>query len=249
MIRFAIVVFCFVIISNALFSGCGSDENSGENSVVMFSLPGDLSEIDISYIPYDYTADGCGHRAIFLGMELAASGVPSGAVMVRSCDWGKNLEWQETKWSAHITTILNIGHNQYVIDPLVSSDFLEKEEWLSAINGEENTNIYINSSAYPSNGYDFPICNIEKVNENIPLEVQEMVPYYIENILISCSYLRAFLLKSDSFSEERDEKLVNRTYELIEELKILGLIENSYDEEIWDILKDGPWCPEPVDLP
>jgi len=69
-----------------------------------------------------------------------------------------------------------------------------------------------------------------------------MVPWRLENILTSCSYLRKYLLESENYSEEREKKLLQRTSELIMELNTLGLIENSYNREIAEILKDTMFC-------
>jgi len=231
------------------FSGCGSDEERIVNNAEVFPLPGDLKDIDISYIPYEYAADGCMYRVSYLSMELAARGTPSGAIMVSTCDNKYTIEGQGAKWNMHVTSIIDFNGEEFIIDPLVSSDFLTKEEWLIGINGEEETNININSPAYPTEEEFTSNCNYEKVNEEIAEKVEDMVPWYLENIMISCSYLRRYLLDSANWSKERDEKLVKRTHELINELTKLGLIENSYDEETMNSLKAGPWCPEPINLP
>jgi len=49
-------------------------------------------------------------------------------------------------------------------------------------------------------------------------------------------------LESENYSEEREKKLLQRTSELIMELNTLGLIENSYNREIAEILKDTMFC-------
>lgn len=232
---------------------CDSDGNldTEEATVTVHPLPDTLGDIDISYIPYEYVKDGCMHRKTYLAMELAARNMASSAVQIETCDNSFQLESNGANWRMHQTVVMVVNNEVVVIDPLVSDDFLTVDEWRSAINGEDNTNVFFGSAAFGANDDGSDKCDIEPDETDLETEISEMTPFYLENIMIGCSYLRRYLLESPEYSKERDDHLVQRTYELINLIEPLGLIDDlgSDADEILGKLADGPWCPDPIVLP
>ena len=85
------------ILGVALFA-CGTPDETEDalasgDAVVTGGTFGRASAIvrGIDYLPFEYQADGCYARALYMGMELAAEGIESNAIFVFAKDEAHEL--------------------------------------------------------------------------------------------------------------------------------------------------------------
>ena len=236
------------IVFIVLLHGCGN--GSRAVNVPTYPLPAELGGIDISYIPYEYAEDGCWVRAPFLGMELAAHNIPSAAISVQTCNGNFGLNGPEgVSWKYHVTIVIRHDGALKVIDPMLSDRLLTKDEWLDAIDADDDAKVSINSAAYPTGSIDLACGSYSGEEEYIVDSVDEMTPFLLDNVMIYCAYMRQYLHESGKDTAAREERLILRTRELVMQLYEIGLIELWEESEDWQKLQEGPYCPDPIEGP
>lgn len=236
------------LASVLLLPGCG--DGSRAVNVPTYPLPAELGGIDISYLPYEYAEDGCWVRAPFLGMELAAHDIPSAGISVQTCDGGFGLTGPEgVSWKHHVTIVIRREGALRVIDPMLADRLLTKEEWLAAIDADDDAKVSINSAAYPTGSIDLACGSYTGEEEHLVDSVGEMSPFLFDNVMIHCAYMRQYLHESGRDTAAREERLILRTRELVLQLYEIGLIEMWGENEDWQKLQEGPYCPDPIEGP
>lgn len=231
---------------------CDGSTAANNTEVTLFTLPGKLKDIDYSYIPYGYVDQGSHDRATYLGMELAVRNIPSAAITAENCDIpnadtpGTILLPNGKNHVVYTSIVVREDGKNLIADPLMSDQFFTEEEWRNTLNANEDVNIFYEPIAYPYSMDGNGKCDQHLGDENIPEKVADMTPFLLDNIMIHCAYLKNFLAKLPDYSQAKEDKLVNRTYELITELRKLNLIEESADQETIDNLAKGAWCPPAI---
>jgi hypothetical protein len=115
-----------------------------------------IVEATKGYLPYEYSADGCFARATYMQMELAAAGIPSRVVYVRTQYNPELNTWQDgsprlgpDNWKYHVAPVIKVvdrangGTNsmEVVLDPGLApkkqGGAMIIEDWLAAMTSKK----------------------------------------------------------------------------------------------------------------
>jgi len=217
-----------------------------EEPFVPFGLPPELSDLDLSYIPFEYLRDGCMYRASYVGMELAVSGRPALAVQALDCDVKRSIHGPAgERWRQHVAPAFVANGEVRVVDPSFADRLLTPHEWLAGL-GSDNLALTYRSAAFSSGAVPEGTCPVETGQEYIVGTVAEMIAFDSENIRIWCSYLRRYLRDAGQDPDGRREAaLVARTTVLFDRLVELGLV-STWGEPV----AAGTFqCPDALILP
>lgn len=97
-----------------------------------------------TYIPYDYTADGCYARAFYMAMELAASEIPSSSVFVfPATENGALTSPHGEHWVYHVAMMLQIDRagTRMIFDPSLDPKPQPQSKWVSQIGGAKTVTV------------------------------------------------------------------------------------------------------------
>lgn len=242
LMRTSISSFGCIVLVAAL--GCSADDHDGPGKV--YPLPQDLDAIDLSYLPYEYSNDGCEYRSSYLGMELLAQGIPSFVVAAEDCEQDLSLRPPGgARWRFHESVAIWRGDDARIVEPVFSSDYLTLDDWLDTM-VVDPVNVYLSSVGNPpSYTRSEGGCDLRPSFDDAPHEISEMAPWTLSNTMIFCSYMRRHLLDSPLYDEAREERLIKRTYELLDVVRKHGLLTEDDSEAIAHLAK-GPWCPPAI---
>ena len=214
----------------------------------VFPLPAPWSDVSLDYLPFEYLPDGCSQRASYVAMELALRGVPTVAVDAEDCDFEMGLHGPFGEpWRHHVVPAVFDAEGQLALmDPLASPSLLTLPDWLAGLTDDE-VRVFVTSSAYPtSHGHESECGSVETEVDPVPATVAEMTPWLLENVMSDCAALRQFHRDSPVYDPAREQRLVERTAQLVLAMHDLGLIDESMGPTRVDDLRDAPACPEPV---
>jgi len=227
--------------------GCSSERGpESRGTPEVHGLPGELAEIDVSYLPYEHLADGCEYRSSYLGMELLARGIPSFVYVVEDCQYDFGIHGPLGQdWRFHESVAIWHDAEPALVEPLMSPGFLTPGDWVERL-ASEPVNLYLADSGNPP-GYTRVegACGLEPDLAQAPRTIDAMGSWSLANVMIFCSYMRRHLLDSPLYTSAREERLIARTRELLAVVKGQDLL-ISDDGEAEAQLASGPWCPEPI---
>ncbi len=156
------------------------------------ALPQALSEVDISYIPFEYADTGHTYHTPLLAMELAAHGIPNVQVMIEQCDNDWTLKAPNgDKWGYHAAVGVSHDGEFAIVDPVLSSDFLSIAEFQAAFS-DPNSRVVLGTGT--SDGGPSQCKNA--ANPVVPERVEDMEPFDFRNVMIYCSYMKRSTARS-----------------------------------------------------
>jgi len=229
-----------------LVAVAGCEAEDGE-PFVPYSLPAELADLDLSYLPFEYLRDGCMYRASYVGMELAVSGRPALAVQAQDCDIEASIHGPAgERWRHHVAPAFVEDGAVRVVDPTFSDRLMTPHQWESGL-GSDNLILRYNPAAYAAGpAPEAGDCHGEVGQEHIVASVAGMDPFDVENLEIWCSYLRRFLRDGGQDADgAREAHLVARTAELYDALVALGLIDTTFGP----VVRGTFSCPDAIELP
>jgi hypothetical protein len=213
----------------------------------VYPLPAPWADVDLGYLPFEYLPDGCSQRASYLGMELAVRGVVTIAVDAETCDYGMGLRGPFGEpWRHHAVPVVLVDGEPALLDPLASPELLTIDAWLAGLT-DDPVRVFLTSTAYPtSHGHETTCGSVEATESPLPTTVAGMTPWLLENVMSDCAALRQFHRDAPVHDPAREERLIVRTTELVQQIEALGLLDESMNPGLMDQLAAAPWCPEPV---
>jgi hypothetical protein len=227
--------------------GCSStDDEEARQLPPVYALPGELSSIDLEYLPYEHLSDGCEYRSSYLGMELLAREIPSFVYVIEDCAYEPRIQGPlGQKWRFHASIALWKDDRPAIVEPLMAPDFMTPAEWVDRL-ARGPVNLYLADSGNPPSYTRVEgACGLEADLTFAPRSIEQMGSWSLANAMIFCAYMRRHMLDSPLYDPAREERLITRTHELLEIVKShqrLVLDDPQAEQE----LAQRPWCPPPI---
>ena len=217
----------------ALFA-CGAPEESEEavassDAVVTGGTFGRASAIvrGIDYLPFEYKADGCYARALYMGMELAAEGIESNSIFVFAKDDASRLRIPGTSqtWNYHVAPMLQVDRESEwkVLDPSMSSAPLDWLAWVGKMGFRPADRAFPYVVTTPGSQYvsEQLVAQQKEQRREVVDTFDEMPPFEVDDVAAACAVMHAYLDvdgRPSNAERARREKLLDRTTELVSRL-------------------------------
>ncbi len=181
----------------------------------------------IDYLPFEYKADGCYARALYMGMELAAEGIESNAIFVFAKDDAHRLRIPGTRqsWDYHVAPMLQVDRDSEwkVLDPSMSSAPLDWLAWVGKMGFRPVDRAFPYVVTTPGSVYaseEIIAQKKEQRRESVDT-FDEMPPFQVDDVARACAVMHAYLDvdgRPSSAERARREKLLDRTSVLVSRL-------------------------------
>ena len=221
------------ILGVALFA-CGTPDETEDalasgDAVVTGGTFGRASAIvrGIDYLPFEYQADGCYARALYMGMELAAEGIESNAIFVFAKDKAHELRIPGTDrtWNYHVAPMLQVDRESEwkVLDPSLSSEPLDWLAWVGKMGFRPADRAFPYVVTTPGSVYasEELVARQKEQRRDVVDTFDEMPPFEIDDVAAACAVMHAYLDvdgRPSNAERARREKLLDRTSELVSAL-------------------------------
>ncbi len=206
----------FLLSTIAACGGGSSEESPSDISAyVSASQAGKAFDIvyDIDYLPFNYIKDGCYARELYMSMELASEKIPSSAQYI----YGSLRPVPGTAWSYHVAPLLKVDNNEpWVLDPAFEKSPLRLSAWIDKnLPAGQYTTETKAGSAY----FDFSGRTAEFDKSRLVKSFQELPAFLTTDIASACGVMYNYIAREEGDIEYKRVKLLNRTTELVHELK------------------------------
>lgn len=185
-----------------------------------------LAESTREYIPYEYTPDGCYARALYMSMELATRFVPSSAQYLN----GTLRPNASVTWGWHVAPMVEIigAEGRMVLDPALSPTRpVTLVEWVDLSNpiGSYELEWTLGSQYFTDN-------SARRNVEQTPViqSFDELPPFKLSDISQACGTMHSYMQlegKPAAVRDEKRERLVLRTRQLVDRLWAIGKLDES----------------------
>jgi hypothetical protein len=181
----------------------------------------------IDYLPFEYKENGCFARALYMTMELAATGQESNVVFAFA-NGGNPLKVGDIQWVYHVAPMLWVGASSadarwMVIDPSLRPHPLTVAEWITAMGYPPSTpsdraptfamvpgsnyHVWANATHYPANSAT-----------DVP-SFDALPNFKVSNASRACRTMFRFLTKENAADVARKKStLLSRTPRLLQEI-------------------------------
>ncbi|MGE0172578.1 MAG: protein-glutamine glutaminase family protein [Oligoflexales bacterium] len=245
----------YAALMSALTVGCGVSNHKGNVAAPKaYVTPTDAHRAysiveEIDYLPFEYTADGCYARALYMSMELAAEGIPSSSQFIKATQGVLNFDG--TTWTYHVAPALIVSNSPAtapqteavlhkkvsrdtveqvpsevtIVDPAMSQTPLSLRDWVKKMVRSNNTKAY--TVMVPANYYDPYNPPSENMHKNIVRSFEALPKFRLSDIGSACKDMEEKL----GDQEQRKAKLRQRTQELIDSLDAVGKLSKDVSFE------------------
>lgn len=195
----------------------------------------------IDYLPFEYKADGCYARALYMGMELAAAGIESNAIFVFAKDEAHELRIPGTSqtWTYHVAPMLQVDRESEwkVLDPSMSSAPLDWLAWIGKMGFRPVDRAFPYVVTTPGSVYasDELIAQQKEQRREFVDTFDEMPPFEVDDVAAACAVMHAYLDvdgRPSNAERARREKLLDRTSELVSRLASRRKL-NGPPRDVW----------------
>lgn len=198
---------------------------TSEQKAEAFAIIKKLQAMD-NYIPFDYSADGCYARALYMAMELAAEGIPSSSVYLEALD-GKLNPRPGLYWDYHVAPLLiektsTLAEEQIVLDPSLFEQPVELAVWKESCHPQGESEIFISPGSQLGNYFDQ-----QEMPDLIINSFAELPPFNSGQVNYCQRHLCFFLNQQ----QKQCDFLNERTQYLIEKLTA----QNKYFEDPYPV--------------
>lgn len=204
-----------------------------------------------SYLPYEYSADGCYARASYMQMELFAANIPSRVVFVRTAYDDVRQGWADNSpvldpagWVYHVAPVIKVDGAEIVLDPGLEANAIggaqTLSEWLQKMKARkfveaptaelnqkvaESLDRFILSRA--SNPDDGPIISAN-VRGQVIRDVGEMPAFNAETFMWNFQTMDLYLIESAAEKKiTENEMIVRRALLATRTVQLAEILENS----------------------
>lgn len=256
-----------MLLAASTWSGCASSEEEEE----LLLESSELSDADfdttvqqltnLSWLPWDYTPDGCYARALYYSAFLAARGIASDHVYVFANNGseapGKQLDTGSQQWDWHVAPLVSHDDHPnvlYVLDPALNqSRALTTQEWIDAMGVSPGDPAHERMYTTPGSWYGVRAPSVSALFNSIANQGQHiaapespdaqslreptfsaMRPFYQADLSSACHLMHCYLRKENAPNRSsKHRQLANQTQRLVDRLDARGkLIAHADDERI-----------------
>lgn len=187
---------------------------------------------DIDYLPFAVKEDGCYARALYMGMELVAHGIPA----MNQYIFGALKPTKGITWNYHVASMVSLGDgNRYVIfDPSFYDAPMTPKFWIAQSRPHGKLETYVAPASHYRKNQVQELSEQGKRGYSLKSrirKVQALPKYQIKNIADACMTVWEHIGYEDDLKPAekaaKRAKLGSRTLLLIERLKTLHVLDKG----------------------
>ena len=166
---------------------------------------------NIGYLPFAYKEDGCYARALYMSMELAASGIPSSAQFIT----GQLHPTADITWTYHVAPMVQLigDDHRTIVDPSMETGPVPFDNWVTDVNPAPNyATFFVPGSVYIGS---LNLTHPEQYNGPMIESFDELPPFHESDIQQACQVMWNYLDWEQPPRDDLRPVLIARTQELM----------------------------------